>query len=112
MSAPKIPKAADLDMACGFDRRGDDAFKAAANLGFKCAGHGVGRLSHGDNEDATIRVEIMKIFADPQEAALAVHIASEGAFDGGALERGGENFACNTAHVPEILIAHCRKVNR
>ena len=103
MPAAKIPETAHL--AGGFDGRCDNAFEAAAELGFESGGHGVRRLPDGDDEDALVGIEIVQVVADAQDTALAVHVAGEGAFDGGVLERGGEDLAGDVAHVAELLFA-------
>jgi len=103
MSAAKIAEAADL--ACRFDRRCDDAFEGAADLGFESCGHGVRGFSDGNYEDAVVGVEVVEIVSDAQDSALAVDVAGEGGFDGGMLERGGEDLTGDFAHAAELLLA-------
>ncbi len=103
MSAAKIAETADL--AHGIDRRCDDALEAAAELGFESGGHGVRGLSYGDYEDAVVGIEIMQVFADAQDAALTMHVAGEGGFNGGVFQGGGEYLASDFAHTSELLVA-------
>ena len=84
MSAAKIAEAADL--IGWLDRRCNNAFESAAELGFESGGHGVRSLADGDDEDALVGIEIVQVVADAQDAALAVHVAGEGAFNRGVLE--------------------------
>ena len=74
-------------------------------MGFESGGHGVRGFSDGDDEDTAVRVKIVEIVADAQDAARAVHIAGEGAFDGGVLQCGSEYLAGDFAHVAELLVA-------
>src|SRR5208282_945758 len=103
MSAAKIAEAADLIR--GLDGRRDDAFESATGLSFESGGHGVRGFADGDDEDAVVGVEIVEIFSDAQDAALTVDVAGEGAFDGGVLQRGGEDLAGDFAHVAELPLA-------
>jgi len=48
---------------------------------------------------------MVEVFADPEDTALAVQVAGEGAFDGGVLEGGGEDLAGSVAHARELLLA-------
>lgn len=52
----------------------------------------------------------MQVFADAQDAALAVHVAGESGFDGGVLQRGGEDLAGDVAHAAELLVARGNQV--
>src|ERR1700687_1519225 len=74
-------------------------------MGFESRGHGVRGLSDGDDEDAIVGIEIVQIVADAQNAALTVHVAGEGVFDGGILQRCGEDLTGGVAHAAELLIA-------
>ena len=112
MSAMKITEAAHLTCLKltrrfdrRLDRRCDDAFEAAAHLGFESGGHGMRRLSDGDHEDAIVGIKMVQIFADAQHTPLAVHVAREGVFDGCVLQRRRENLAGNFAHASELLAA-------
>jgi len=48
---------------------------------------------------------MMQIVADPEDAAFAMHVARESGFNGGILERGGENLTGSCAHTSELLQA-------
>jgi hypothetical protein len=37
----------------------------------------VGSFADGDYEDAIVGIEIVEVFADPQDTALAVHVAGK-----------------------------------
>ncbi len=65
-------------------------------------------LANGYHEDTIEGVEIVKVFADAEDAALAVYVTREGAFDGSVLYRRSEDFAVNVAHAPELLVARRR----
>ncbi len=106
MASAKIAEAVDL--VRGFDRRCDDASRLlplASDLGFESGGHGVRGLADGDDEDAIVGIEMVEVFADAQDAALAVHVAGEGGFDGGVFEGRGEYLAGGFAHAGELLLA-------
>src|ERR1700687_1453383 len=106
MCAAKIAETAHL--AGGLNRRCDDAFEAAAELGFESGGHGVRGLADRNHEDAMEGIEMVQVVADAQDAALAVHITGEGTFDGSVLQGGVEYLTGDVAHAPELLVAHGR----
>jgi hypothetical protein len=47
----------------------------------------------------------VEVIADAQDATLAMDVAREGVFNGGILQRGGEDFAGRVAHARKLLIA-------
>src|ERR1035437_9665012 len=102
MSAAERAEAAYLTR--WLDRRGDNAFEAAADSRFESGGHSVRGLAHGNHEDAMEGVEIVQVVANAQDAAFAVHVTGEGAFDGSVLQCGGEDLAGNRSeeHTSEL----------
>src|SRR5450755_2380328 len=101
MSPSKIAQAAYL--ARWFHRRRHDALKTASRLSLKSRRHGVRRLANGNREHALIRIEMIQIFADAQDAVLAMHVARERAFDGSILQRRSEDLSRRITHACELL---------
>ena len=88
-----------MNQVCGLDRAGDDAFElCVANLRGERLGHGVPGFADRDDEHAPVGVEVVEIFADAQDAALAVHVASERSRNAGFSERVLEDLARCVAH--------------
>src|SRR6266576_5019451 len=100
MPSLKISEAANL--VRGRDRRCNNALETAAHLGFKGCRHGMSCLADGNHQYARVRIEIVQVFANAQHSTFATHVKGERAFDRGVLERGGEDFARNITHLPEL----------
>src|SRR5437016_13460742 len=96
MSTTKVAEAMHLRRR--IHRGGNDALKPAAYLRLQGLDQRVSRFADRDHQDAPVRVEIVKVLADPQDAAFAVHVASEGLGDGSLLEGVLENLAGSVAH--------------
>src|SRR5271168_3094365 len=104
MSSAKIAKAAYLRGR--LDRTGYDAFeRRLADLLGQGFGHRVSGLADGDHQDARIGLQIVKIFADAQHAALAVHMPGECFGDRSLGQRVAEDLASSVAHFVELRFA-------
>ena len=84
-------------LRCGIDRGGDDAFEAAADLGFERFDQSVSGFTDGDDQHAGVGVEVVEVVTDSQDAALAVNVAGEGFWDAGfgegIVENGSDSVA-------------------
>jgi hypothetical protein len=84
MSAVEISEAADLEL--GLDGTGDYAFEARARDFVESYQHGVCGFADGDDENAAVRIQIVKVFTDSEDAALGVQVARESLRDAGFAE--------------------------
>ena len=93
----KITKAADVKLRR--NRAGDEAFEPFTRLLVQSGEHGVRRLSNRNNEDATVRIEIVQVFADPKNAAFAIQMPYKRTPDAGLAYCMIEDVSGNLFHV-------------
>ena len=104
MSAAKIAKAAHL--RGGLDRTGHDAFeRRLADLLRQGLDHRVSGLADRDNQHARIRLQVVKIFADPQHSALTMHVPRKCPGNGSLGQRVTKDFAGGVAHLAKLRFA-------
>src|SRR6266849_7224743 len=96
MCAMKISEAANLEL--GFDRAGDNAFEACACYLVQCNQHGVGGFADCNDEHAAVGVEVVEVFANSENAALAMQVPREGLGDAGFAESVVEDVAGDVLH--------------
>ena len=95
-------------------RTGNNALEIVPSLNFQRVHHGVRRFANGDHQHAVVRVEIVKVFADPQHTAFAGNMALEGAINAGFSQRTRENISRLNSHLngDPFAIARCRRHGR
>src|SRR5204862_4030403 len=79
--------------------------ESAPRLRFKRRHHRVPSLADRYHQYSRIRIEVVQVFANAQQATLATHMARECTFNRRVFERGSEDVARNLAHPPELLVA-------
>src|SRR5579862_1512238 len=65
-------------------------------------GHRVSGFAERNDEHPRIRVEIKKIFANPQNSPLAVHVATKGTLDRSLRQSLPKYFPCCIAHLASL----------
>src|SRR5258708_39488813 len=100
MSAAKVAKAAHLRR--WLDRTGYDAFERGTHLPGQCFNHRVSGLADGDNQCARVRLQVVKIFADAQESALAMHMPAEGFGNRSLVQCELKNLARSLSHLAKL----------
>jgi hypothetical protein len=103
MSSVKISEPAELRARIGTS--GDDPFEAIACLHFKGAQHAVSGLTHRDNEGPSECIEVIKVFADAQDTAVALNVPFKCAVDGRLGQSAIKQVACGGAHVQKEGVA-------
>ena len=103
MSATKIAKTAHLRRR--LDRTGHNTFnRRLAHLLRERLNHRVSGLADGDHQDARISLQIIKIFADAQQPALAMHMPRKTPGNRSFLQRVKKNLPRRVAHLAEQRI--------
>src|SRR5207248_8406372 len=72
MATMKITKAADMKLRR--NRTSDDAFEPFTRLLVQSSEHRVRRFANGNYEQTTVCVEIVKVFANPEDATFAMQM--------------------------------------
>src|SRR5712675_2088108 len=100
MPAAKIAEAAHL---CRWlDRTGNDPFERSAHLPGQGFNHRVSCFADGYNQCARIRLQIVKIFADAQQSALAMHMPVEGFGNRSLVQCELKNLARSLSHLAKL----------
>jgi hypothetical protein len=97
MPAEKIAETAGLRNR--LDGTGHDAFETIAGLHLQRVDHRVRGLPDGNHQHAAVRVEIMKVFTNPQHSAITVNVPLKGPINTGFRKRMLEKLARGNAHV-------------
>ena len=61
----------------GLDRTGDNSLQRTSNLMGQSLDHRVTGFPQGDDQNARIRMQVVKIVADAQQSTLAMHMPRE-----------------------------------
>src|SRR5438477_254892 len=105
MSAVKISEAGDLGR--GFNGAGDNPFKAAARLRFERSHHGVRGFANGNHGNPAVGIQVVEIFGNTQNAAIAFDVSPEAGIDAGFVKRTIEEMTGGVTHLEsELAIRH------
>src|SRR5207248_10985161 len=96
MATVKITKAADVKLRR--NRAGDDPFETFARLLVQSSEHRGRRFANGNYEQTTVCVEIVKVFANPEDATFAMHMPRKSPADSRFAHCVIEDVAINFVH--------------
>src|SRR5579859_581446 len=100
MPTVKIAEAANL--RCRLHRTRHNPLDGRPELLAEGFDHGVASLAQRDDAHLRIRVQVVKVFAHAQDAALAMHVSSESLFDGSLIQRMLKDGARRVTHLSEL----------